>query len=226
MNSQLQACSDYESSAQNDSSWMHFLQFVLCILIYSTAHWIVHENFELLYSWIHPYVTEMKSYFTSSQNDRESTYGGSYRMRHGRVMFRANHTNITQQNKEYISQSDDKSDDSSISTSRSTILTRLDVHKMYSRFSWTLKRWKTVSDIKNERNKNSQQISFHHRRYRLVNSLHPLKCNRSRSIPQNKVRSRYPYQRNPVTFRNRIDNALDRAALWYYVDRRLQQKSR
>ena len=222
----LQACSDYVSSTQNDSSWMHFLQFVLCILIYSTAHWIVHENFELLYSWIHPYVTERKSYFTGSHADRESTCGGSYRMRDGRLIFRASQTDVTQQNKEYISQLDNKSDDSSVSTSRSTIQTSLDVQKKCSQFAWTLKRWKTVSDIKNERNKNSQQIRCHHRRYRRVRSVYPLKCDRSRSIQQNEIRSRYQYQRDPVTFRNRIDNALDRAALWYYVDRRLQQKSR
>jgi hypothetical protein len=226
MISQLQACSDYVSSAQNDSSWMHFLQLVLCILIYSTSHWIVHENFELIHSWIHPYVTEMKSYFTSSQADRESTHEGSYRVRDGCLMFRANQTNVTQQNNVYISQSDDKNDDSSVSTSRSTILTRLDVQKKYSRFSWTLKMWKTFSDIKNERNKNSQSIRCLHRRYRRVSSLYPLKCDRSQRTQQNKVRSRYQYQRDPVTFRNRIDNALDRAALWYYVDRRLKQKSR
>ena len=149
MISQLQACFDYVSSSQNDSSWMHFLQFVLCILIYSTAHWIVHENFEFVYSWIHPYVTEMKSYFTGSQDDRESTYEGSYRMRDGRVMFLANQTDVTHQSKANISQSDDKSDDSSISTSGSKILTRLDVQKKDLRFAWTLKRWKTVSDISN-----------------------------------------------------------------------------
>jgi len=70
-------------------------------------------------------------------------------MRDGRVMFLANQTDVTHQSKANISQSDDKSDDSSISTSGSKILTRLDVQKKDLRFAWTLKRWKTVSDISN-----------------------------------------------------------------------------
>ena len=219
---QLQDC-----SAQNNSSWMDFLQFVLSIVIFATAHWIVHENFELLYSWIHPYMTGMKNYLTTSQDRTESRFGGSYGMKNGRLVFCANNqTDVTQQSKEYISQLDDTSHDSSLITSGSTILTHLDVQKMSPRFSWSLKRWKKSMVVKNEEQQKSQSISCHrhrhrHRRYRRVGSSSPLKCNQSKSMKQNSIRSGHQYQRNPATIRNRIENALDRFALWYYVDRRL-----
>ena len=219
---QLQDC-----SAQNNSSWMDFLQFVLSIVIFATAHWIVHENFELLYSWIHPYMTDMKTYISTFQGATESRFGGSYGMKNGRLVFCANNqTDVTQQSKEYISQLDDTSHDSSLITSGSTILTHLDVQKMSPRFSWSLKRWKKSMVVKNEEQQKSQSISCHrhrhrHRRYRRVGSSSPLKCNQSRSMKQNSIRSGHQYQRNPATIRNRIENALDRFALWYYVDRRL-----
>jgi hypothetical protein len=205
---------------------MDFLQFVLSIVIFATAHWIVHQNFDLLYSWIQPHMTGMKNYLTTSQSTTESRCGGSYGMKNGRLVFLASNQTIgtRQQSKEFISQSDDTSHDSSISTSGSTILTHLDVQKMDPRFSWTPKRWKRIFEVKDGGNQNSQSISRHrHRRYRRVSSSSPLKCDRSRRMKQSSIRSGHQYQRNPATIRNRIENALDRVALWYYVDRRLSK---
>jgi hypothetical protein len=217
MISQLQACSDSISSSQSDSSWMPFLQFVLSILIYATMHWIVHQNVALLHSWIHPFMNEMKRHFTISQDRRQSRSGGSYGMKDRRLVFIPNQTNVIQQNKVDISQSNDESHDSSIITSESTIIKRLDVPKKDPRFSWTLKRWKKVSDVKHEGNKSSRDHSG--------SSYYPLKCHQSRRIQQSRNTSNsHQYQRYPlITFRNRIENAFDRVALWYYVDRRLQK---
>jgi hypothetical protein len=208
MFSQFKAFSEYLSYARNDSSWTQLLPFVVSILI-----------FEFVYSWIGSNMIDVNRNSTKSQYTREYRRGKSYRMKDGRF--------ITQQSKVHIKQSDDdddKSHDSSISTSESTILTcEDDDKKKYTSFSRILKRWIQLTDVKKERRKNSQQISCHHRRYRRVSSSNILKCHRSRSIRQFDVRNRNQYQRHPVTFRNRIENALDRAALWYYVDRRLQK---
>jgi hypothetical protein len=219
-------CSDYVSSSQNDSSWTHFQQFVLSILIYATVHWIVHRNFELLHSWIHLYVDETKHYLSSPQNRRKARCAGLYRIKDGRLVFLANQTNATQQSKVSFSQSDDKNGDSSISTSGSTIVTHLNVQKKDPRFSRPLKMWKKLSDGKNPNSKNSQQIRccHHHQNRRDANSF-SMKCNQSkRNIQQSSIRKNLnQYQRNPATFRNRIENAFDRAALWYFVERRLQK---
>jgi hypothetical protein len=219
MISPLPICSDYVSSVPNDSLWMQFLQFALSILIYATAHLIVLQNFELLHSWLHPYVNKKKSYFTSTQRRRQSRNGGSYGVKDRCLVFLANQASVvTQRNTVDISQSNDKSHDSSISTLGSTIATRLDAQKKDPRFSWTLKRWKKVSNVNNEGNKNSHCHSHN------VSRHHSLKCDRSkRRIQQRSISGRHQYQRYPHTFRNRIENALDRAALWYFVERRLRK---
>jgi hypothetical protein len=204
---QFKACSDYLSYAQHYTSWTELLPFVVSILI-----------FEFVYSWIGSQMINVNRNHTKSQYTREYRLRGSYRMKDG--------CSIMQQNKVDIKQSDvdDKSHNSSVSTSGSTIQTHLDDdQKNGATFLTILKRWTQLTDVKKERRKNSQQISWYHRRYRRVSSSNIFKCHRSRSIRQFDARSRNQYRRDPVTFRNRIENALDRAALWYYVDRRLQK---
>jgi hypothetical protein len=233
MNSQLQACTNYVSIVTNDSSWMDFLQFVLSILIFAILHWIVQHNFEVLYSWIHPHMTGMRTYFTSTQNTTESKCGGSYGMKDGRLVFLPfNQSNVIQQqqSKERLSDSDDTSHDSSVITTGSTILTHLEIQKMNSRFSWFLKGWKRTIDVKKDSNMNFQRISRQrYCRYRRIDdtssspSSSPLKCDPSRRMKHRNIRSRHQYQRRPATIRNRIENAVDRISLWYYVDRRLSK---